>query len=137
MYSILRSKQLVALESTRYLAISLFLKQRAACRVQGMPDSDDYFHADPKQLCIPDIPDDLNTESDSIDLDDVPCRVEDSVPMPSTPASSSAAHAVSSSASTSAPSSAPAAGGREPGARRPPSAGSPISRSACALINAP
>ncbi|EIE18822.1 hypothetical protein COCSUDRAFT_59753 [Coccomyxa subellipsoidea C-169] len=94
----------------------------------GTPDSDDYFHEDPKQLCIPDIPDDLNTESDSIDLDDVPCRVEDSVPMPSTPASSSAANAVSSSASTSASSSAPAAGGREPGARRPPSAGSPISR---------
>ena len=62
-----------------------------------MQDNDDYFHEDPKQLCIPDIADDLNTESDSIDLDDVPCRVEELLPEPSMSASLSA------SAFTSAP----------------------------------
>ena len=47
-----------------------------AC-VQGFQDDDDNFRSADvaAALCIPDVPDSLNTESDSIDLDDVPCVV--------------------------------------------------------------
>ncbi|BDA48910.1 probable potassium channel subfamily T member 2 at N-terminal half [Coccomyxa sp. Obi] len=62
----------------------------------GMPDSDDYFLEDAEQLCMPDIPDDINAESDSIDLDDVPCRIVED------PSSSSASSALATSAATSA-----------------------------------
>jgi hypothetical protein len=92
--------------------------------LQGMQDNDDYFHEDPKQLCIPDIPDDLNTESDSIDLDDVPCRVEELLPEPSTPASMSAP------ASTSAPDQS----GEMRAAAAAAAAAAPISRSEFVLI---
>ena len=45
--------------------------------LQGFQDDDDYFRSydEAAALCVPDIPDSLNTESDSIDLDDVPCVV--------------------------------------------------------------
>lgn len=102
-----------------------------------MPDSDDYFHKDAAQLCMPDIPDDINAESDSIDLDDVPCIVE---ALPSLSASSAPATsaAMSASVSTSAATTTRAAAGSEApreiaDARRPqPSVMTPvhISRSA-------
>ncbi len=48
------------------------------CRLQDVQDDDDYFQVgeDLSQLCIPDLPPGFNTESDSIDLDDVPCVIE-------------------------------------------------------------
>lgn len=38
-------------------------------------DDDDYFHDAAAALCVPDLPEGLNTESDSIDLDDIPCKI--------------------------------------------------------------
>jgi hypothetical protein len=51
-----------------------------ALLVQGFQDDDDYFRSidEAAALCVPEIPASLNSESDSIDLDDVPCVVPDS-----------------------------------------------------------
>ena len=46
--------------------------------MQDVQDDDDYFQAveDLDKLCIPDLPPGFNNESDSIDMDDVPCVIE-------------------------------------------------------------
>lgn len=40
-------------------------------------DNDDYFHSAAELPCIPDVPDSLKSESDSVDLDELPCIVPD------------------------------------------------------------
>ena len=40
-----------------------------------MGDDDDYFHNEAELPCIPDVPDSLRSESDSMDLDELPCIV--------------------------------------------------------------
>lgn len=62
-----------------------------------MQDSDDYFHDETEPLCVPDLPENLKTESDSIDLDDVPCCVES---LPSAAAAQAATSAAPSHAKT-------------------------------------
>jgi hypothetical protein len=47
--------------------------------LQGPRNDDDYSHDEAEVPCIPDLPDGLSMESDSIDLDEVPCRVENDV----------------------------------------------------------
>jgi hypothetical protein len=42
-------------------------------------DDDDYFHSEASLPCIPDVPDNLKSESDSIDLDELPCIVPESM----------------------------------------------------------
>ena len=40
-----------------------------------MGDDDDYFHNEAEIPCIPDVPESLKSESDSMDLDELPCIV--------------------------------------------------------------
>lgn len=40
-------------------------------------DDDDYFYTEPGPPCIPDVPESLKWESDSVDLDELPCIVPD------------------------------------------------------------
>ena len=42
-------------------------------------DDDDYFHSEAGLPCIPDVPDSLKSESDSIDLDELPCIVPENL----------------------------------------------------------
>ena len=42
---------------------------------EGTADDDDYFHSEAELPCIPDVPESLKSESDSMDLDELPCIV--------------------------------------------------------------
>ena len=42
---------------------------------EGTDDDDDYFHSEAELPCIPEVPEGLKSESDSIDLDELPCIV--------------------------------------------------------------
>lgn len=55
----------------------------AGAALQGsqdvVDDDDDYFHSESILPCIPDVPDNLKSESDSVDLDELPCIVPESM----------------------------------------------------------
>ena len=57
-------------------------------------DDDDYFHSEATLPCIPDVPDNLKSESDSVDLDELPCIVPENI-MPTRAADTAAEAAVS------------------------------------------
>ena len=50
-----------------------------------MGDDDDYFHTEAELPCIPDVPESLRSESDSMDLDELPCIVPDDLILQSKP----------------------------------------------------
>ena len=65
----------------------------ACAALQGLQDvvgdDDDYFHSESILPCIPDVPDNLKSESDSVDLDELPCIVPESM-MPESAADTAA-----------------------------------------------
>lgn len=77
------------------------------CQDGGSEDNDDYFHdADDSfaeaaaSICVPDLPEGLNTESDSIDLDDIPCKIPGEQPESGAPAGDGSAAAENATADT-------------------------------------
>lgn len=52
---------------------------------EGTDDDDDYFHNEAGLPCIPDVPESLRSESDSMDLDELPCIVPEDLVLPNGP----------------------------------------------------
>ena len=78
------ANKLLGLQKNNMASLLLLMMrahQRSSVSAQGSVDvsgdDDDYFYAESGLPCIPDVPESLKWESDSVDLDELPCIVPD------------------------------------------------------------